>query len=109
MNEKELEIKVRDNELYAKALMKWGDREQILMLAEECCELGAAALHLRRFINDDAKLSALAEEIADVEIMVAQIKYALKNEYVNGESFNNLIARMSEIKKQRLTKLLGSE
>lgn len=109
MNEKELEIKARDDELYAKALMKWGDQEQILMLAEECCELGVAAHHLYRFMNDDSKLSKVAEEIADVEIMIAQMKHALKNEFVNGEPFNNLIARLSDVKKQRLIKSLSEE
>jgi NTP pyrophosphatase (non-canonical NTP hydrolase) len=67
---------VKDN-IYKRAVDKWGRYSQLLMLAEECAECTGAVLKLTRTGREpeyDARLDALAEEVADVEIMVEQFK-----------------------------------
>lgn len=61
--------------LFEACKMKWGLFSQILMLAEESAELTQASLHLFRNIKQMNSIDRLAEEIADVEIMIAEIKY----------------------------------
>lgn len=61
------------NEVYKKALDRWGQRAQLEMAQEEATEL---ALAVRKYIrkDDDITFSQLVEEIADVEIMIEQIQ-----------------------------------
>lgn len=55
----------------------YGLDEQLNMLQEECAELiQAASKYKRRKLIDDYQ--HIVEEIADVEIMIAQVKYLLK-------------------------------
>lgn len=56
------------------AIRKWGNRAQLEMAQEEATEL---ALACRKFIRvqNDINFDNLAEEIADVEIMIQQLKY----------------------------------
>ena len=84
--------------LYREAAKKWGDKSQIYMLAEECCELAHAAHHLLR----DAKNTAhFAEEIADVEIMIEQAVSLLKDPYLRPT-----IERFKKVKLERLEETL---
>lgn len=50
----------------------YGLKNQLRQLAEECSELAVASSHCAR---REAILGDLIEEIADVEIMMEQIKY----------------------------------
>jgi len=62
---------------FVESINKWGLASQILMLAEESSELTVAALH---YLRDKKQLDAeqkLAEEIADTELMIDEIKFAL--------------------------------
>lgn len=60
-------------EIYQKAINKWGGESQVEMLLEECIELALATRkHLRN--NQRETFENLAEEIADVEIMIEQVK-----------------------------------
>lgn len=59
------------DDLYARAEAKWGKRSQFLMLAEESAELSAAILHFLR----GGDIEELIEEIADVQLMLEQIKW----------------------------------
>jgi NTP pyrophosphatase (non-canonical NTP hydrolase)/DNA-directed RNA polymerase subunit RPC12/RpoP len=63
--------------IYEEALDTWGEAPQIAMLAEECTELAAAALHLLR--GREAK-EEVAEEAADVEIMLQQLRLIMGDE-----------------------------
>ena len=55
----------------------YGLYDQLSMLQEECAELiQAASKYKRRKLIDDYQ--HIVEEIADVEIMIAQVKYLLK-------------------------------
>ncbi|MFA5049314.1 MAG: hypothetical protein WC516_09885 [Patescibacteria group bacterium] len=58
--------------IYKDAIDKWGLQSQLNILAEECCELGQAALKQFRLQNG-AGHDKLAEELADVEIVSEQI------------------------------------
>lgn len=86
--------------LFDKCREKWGLNSQILMLAEECSELSVASLHVLRnkhisTISESKKtLLAFAEEIADVEFMLAEMKYYFKNVL--------LIAKFRKEKERRL-------
>lgn len=61
------------NNLYSKVLNKWGFQSQMLMTIEEMAELTKALLHDSRVLKNP-KREALFEEIADVEIMLGQMK-----------------------------------
>ena len=59
-----------------KAIAKWGRTSQIDMLQEECAELIVAINKYKR--NNVGTTEAVLEEIADVEIMIDQIKVLLE-------------------------------
>lgn len=63
--------------IYEEALDTWGEASQIAMLAEECSELAAAALHLLRGRKSEEEV---AEEAADVEIMLEQLRVIMGEE-----------------------------
>lgn len=60
----------------------YGEEKQLIQTAEECSELAQAAIkHRHSLISNDAESKSksrqhLAEEIADVIIMIEQITYA---------------------------------
>lgn len=55
--------------LFSTALALWGYDRQVLATAEECNELAAVCT---RFSNHKANGNRIAEEAADVEIMIEQ-------------------------------------
>ncbi|MCB7134790.1 hypothetical protein LE270_22525 [Salmonella enterica subsp. enterica serovar Hillegersberg] len=57
--------------IYRTALRKWGPEKQLAKLAEEAAELSAAAA---RSLTGCGGETALAEEMADVEIMLEQFR-----------------------------------
>lgn len=86
---------------------KWGLGFQIDMLVEELNELAVAALHLKRKVKNqsihDQRVNAekFAEEIADVEFMLAEMKYYYENAW--------LIAHFRKNKEDYLLKLLEAD
>lgn len=60
------------NDIYKRAYNKWGKNAQILMIIEEMSELSTELCHVIRNRGDGFKV---AEEVADVELMLEQIKY----------------------------------
>ncbi|HEY5235161.1 MAG TPA: hypothetical protein VIJ14_03185 [Rhabdochlamydiaceae bacterium] len=63
--------------LYEQAIKKWGYALQIIMVIEECAELQKQCTKLLRLqdkVPHPQQLEFLAEEIADVEIMLEQLK-----------------------------------
>jgi hypothetical protein len=65
----------RTKELFTISMKLWGLDSQMLMLAEEAGELSVATLHLGRKLKDKAEAwEKFAEEIADVEFMIEEIK-----------------------------------
>lgn len=86
------------NALFEKAINQWGRQSQIDMMIEECAELTKALCKLKRKHEpaDTASLvNDICEEIADVQLMVNQMKivfgagevkdwYAVKVERLQG-------------------------
>jgi NTP pyrophosphatase (non-canonical NTP hydrolase) len=64
-----------ENEIYERALALWGFDAQIKMVIEEALEF---ALEVQRLHRNRTKFNKLIEEIVDVEIMIAQLKYIIK-------------------------------
>ncbi len=64
------EYKINEKEIYTQVLDKWEDK-QITMVFEEMAELQK---ELCKATRGQANILAIAEEIADVEIMLAQMK-----------------------------------
>ena len=69
MNQIEKEV------IYKQALEKWGIESQLGMVQEECGEVIVAVNKLfRSGINDATKRLALCEELADVQVMINQMR-----------------------------------
>ncbi len=73
-DQKEKSSDYLSRDIYQGAITTWGDDAQIDMAIEEMSELTTALLHARR--NREANI---AEEIADVRIMIAQLEIIFKN------------------------------
>lgn len=77
-------------DLYRASLDKWGDEAQYDQAVEECAELIAALKHFRRGRIDEV---AVAEELADVILMVGQLVYMLGEARVDA-AMTGKIARL---------------
>ena len=84
-----------EREVFEKALVKYGPLSQILMTFEEMAELQQA---LNKFVRKNDGLAEIvkniAEEIADVEIMLTQMK--------NLFDIDDMVAAYRENKVERL-------
>jgi len=65
-------------ELYRKAVEKWGRDNQMLIAIEEASELQKAVIKFMRY-RTLIYLPDIAEEMADMEIMLEQLKLMLNN------------------------------
>jgi len=89
------------NPIWKEALLKrtietWGERAQLEMAQEEATEMALAVRkHIRK--NNRQTVLDLAGEIADVEIMIEQLKILLKS-----EDFKTLV---NEVKMTKLLRL----
>lgn len=91
------------NEVYLKAIKKWGAKAQLEMAQEEATEL---ALSIRKEIrrNDEESFGNLVEEIADMEIMIEQI-----NLMYNDLGFRQMVDSQKAFKISRLLKRLDED
>ena len=83
--------------LYRRAREKWGDNAQLFMLEEECLELALATKHFQR--RRENSFLKLIDEMADVEIMLEQIKTILlvvKDKYVFRTAKRKKLKRLKE-------------
>ena len=69
-----------ETDLYRRALEAWGASDQVHMMIEECAELVTALAHWRRGRVDRI---AVAEEVADVEVMCGQLRVLLGDDLVS--------------------------
>lgn len=76
-----------------KAVDTWGIETQIYMLVEECAELIQAACKIANRGNKSEHMENFLEEIADVEVMIGQMKCMFNGEIIE------------EIKLRKLKKL----
>ena len=64
-----------DIDVYLEAIKTFGALPQMVIVMEECSELQK---EISKIIREKGNLENLAEEIADVEIMIEQLKYMYK-------------------------------
>lgn len=64
-------IEIDEKDIYRQALKKWGSTAQVIMVFEEMAELQK---ELSKFLRGNWIGDNIAEEIADVEIMLEQMK-----------------------------------
>jgi NTP pyrophosphatase (non-canonical NTP hydrolase) len=84
---------MKEQELFERALTKYGMESQLGQLQEECAELIVEVSHFKRN-RARVGIENLAEEMADVRIMLNQIEQALH--------IKKLIAEFEERKLRRL-------
>ena len=87
-----------NKELYDKALIKCGLEKQLIVAVEEMAELQK---ELTKILRGQGDSDRLAEEVADAEIMIEQIRYF----YGLGLS----VETVKELKLKRLEKRLQNE
>ena len=87
----EVRTNINEKEIYKKALTKWGSHCQLGMLIEECAELISA---VKRFQRGRVGVLDLMEEIADVEIVIGQMRILFDGKMID------------VIKEQKLKKLI---
>lgn len=81
-------------QILTRAIQKWGIPAQLEMLQEESTELALAARkELRK--NNEQSFENLAEEIADVSIMIEQMTYM----------YENLSSKVSKYRVEKLERL----
>ena len=83
-----------DKELYKKALDTWGIRSQIDQAQEELNELAVALNHIKR--GRSGAHDELMSEIADVEIVLEQVKIMFPD-----------LEAIERFKERKLTRLAG--
>ena len=95
--------KVQEADLYKQALATWGIGSQLMMAIEEMSELTKEICKYRRFQDKQASYREnIKEEIADVLIMIEQLKYIFK--YTDED-----IDLVKQIKLNKLEKYLIKE
>ena len=85
-----------ENELYRKAIERWGIDGQIKQTIEECSELITVLCHKDRGRADWAQV---AREVADVEIMCSQLREIIGQEIVDQCKAEQLERLLREIEK----------
>ena len=79
--------------IFEAAFAKWGFDSQVLVLAEEASELSASCV---RFINHKTGSDKVAEEAADVEIMIEQLRHNGMGPMIDHEK-NRKMTRLAQI------------
>ena len=81
--------------MYKKALGKWGIQSQVMMFFEEISELTKAICKNHR---GEKNLGDILEELADVEIMLEQLKIIfIKDDELFKDVKNDKLKRLKEI------------
>lgn len=92
-----------EEEILKSAIDKWGTDIQALMLIEEMSELTKALIKYWR--NQEINLfDHIAEEVADVEIMLAQLKIIFE-----GMAIDTAVKEYKQIKLMRLEQRLNEK
>jgi NTP pyrophosphatase (non-canonical NTP hydrolase) len=80
-------------DLYQITLRKWGEAAQYDQAVEECAELITTLMHLRRERSNE---TAVAEELADVYLMIGQLTFMIGEEQV-AAAIQRKLARLHEL------------
>lgn len=84
---------MNEKEFYKRIVFHFGDQNQITVAIEELSELQK---ELCKYLRGDIDLLNITEEIADVEIMLEQLKIIFNNEYAVKEEKTYKIQRTVE-------------
>lgn len=87
-----------DAEAFRKAVEYWGIEAQLDMVVEECAELIQAVQKIKRHGINPETLSNVITEIADMRIMLEQMRVILDHDGMWDEAYGLKIKRL----KQRL-------
>lgn len=87
---------MKGKQLYENAIKKWGVSLQLIMIIEEMSELTKEIVKVLRGKTDSEKLS---EEMADVEIMLEQIRVMFDNSRTIEKYKNKKLRRLSKLVK----------
>lgn len=79
--------------LYQAALARWGSDAQYDQAVEECAELITALKHFRRKRID---IDALADELADVTLMIGQLTWMIGEDRV-GRAIEGKIEKLKRL------------
>lgn len=88
------------NELYIEAIRLWGIIPQFDQLVEECAETIVAMNHLKRG-KPDAE-DELLGELADLEIMIEQMKFIFGEERIETKKYDKL-KRLQKIVEEEIS------
>ncbi len=94
-----------EEELYEKAQIVFGYPTQFVMAMEEASELAVAISHYLRHTTVQA-VEEIADGIADMEIMIAQLKFMFQEQ---DECIVDRVNQIKHEKLQRLAKMLEVE
>ncbi|EGR0364826.1 hypothetical protein V5H08_15685 [Vibrio cholerae] len=87
-----------EKSIYQRALEKWGEASQIMMASGECGEFIAEST--KHFVQNKSSIQAVASEVADVMIMMEQMRLLCGEE---------LVDRIKEQKLARLDAIIKGE
>lgn len=89
---------MKTGDLYAAAVKKYGKISQLIMCMEEMAEL---TKEISKSIRGADNSSAISEEIADVEIMLEQLRVIYHNrsevDTIKADKLRRLAYRMEEV------------
>ena len=95
---------MNDTELYMQAVAQWGAEAQLLMVCEEVAELTVALHHYLRGRGD---MGDIAEEVADVEFMLDQLKAIFDLADAPRSDFSALVQEWRTTKRMKLEAMLN--
>lgn len=87
---------IDEKEVYMAALIKWGAGAQITMVFEEMAELQKELCKHLRDVENTETIKSIAEEMADVEIMLEQMKELFDIEKIVGHFKEQKLERLAE-------------
>lgn len=89
--------------IFEQAVEKWGPTSQVGMVNEEAGELITV---LNQWVRGRVHSSKVAEEVADMAIMLDQIRFIMQAGGVDPAEFDRQVIHLRDLKLARLRKLL---
>ena len=102
-------MQIIDKNLYKEAISRFGTSAQIMIAMEECSEL---IKELSKMFRGETNVENISEEIADVQIMIEQLKIIFRcenlvNRWVVNKNYR--IAELIEKQKKKFRDLKGGQ
>jgi NTP pyrophosphatase (non-canonical NTP hydrolase) len=88
-------------DLFKRAAVVWGERSQLLKLAEECSELSAALI---RIVNGKGSWDQVFGEAGDVMLMMGQLQHFVGSDVIAEAMAYKAKKVLKRIKEQEITK-----